>query len=102
VALITQSRGAGDDTAVAAKVSEYLALGKPVLCLSHGGATEALLRRVDADGLCARLEDEASIVKALDHIRAGNLSPPVPSEKLAPYRRPHLAEQLAEALSSWN
>ena len=43
VALITQSRGAGDETAVAAKVYEYLALGKPVLCISHGGATEALL-----------------------------------------------------------
>ena len=32
VALVTQARGAGDETAVAAKVYEYLALGKPVLC----------------------------------------------------------------------
>ena len=31
VALVTQARGAGDETAVAAKVYEYLALGKPVL-----------------------------------------------------------------------
>ncbi len=41
VALVTQARTAGDETAVAAKVYEYLALGKPVLCISHGGATEA-------------------------------------------------------------
>ena len=59
VALITQSRGAGDETAVAAKVYEYLALGKPVLCLSDGGATEALLRRLGADQLSARLGDDA-------------------------------------------
>ena len=32
VTLVTQARGAGDETAVAAKVYEYLALGKPVLC----------------------------------------------------------------------
>ena len=57
VALVTQARGAGDETAVAAKVYEYLALGKPVLCLSHGGATEALLRRLGADQLTARLDD---------------------------------------------
>ena len=39
VALVTQARGAGDATAVAAKVYEYLALGKPVLALTDGGAT---------------------------------------------------------------
>ena len=65
VALITQSRGAGDETAVAAKVYEYLALGKPVLCISDGGATEKLLQRLGADQLCARLGDEASIEAAL-------------------------------------
>ena len=71
VALVTQGRGAGDETAVAAKVYEYLALGKPVLCLSHGGATESLLRRLGADQLVARLDDQASIEAALgqDHGR---------------------------------
>jgi glycosyltransferase involved in cell wall biosynthesis len=100
VALVTQARGAGDETAVAAKVYEYLALGKPVLCLSHGGATEALLRRLGADALCARLDDETTIQAALDRIAAGDLPPPVPPAKLEPYERTRLAAQLAELLDS--
>ena len=100
VALVTQARGAGDETAVAAKVYEYLALGKPVLCLSHGGATEALLRRLEADELTARLDDPASIEAALAKIEAGKFPEPVPAEKLAPYERPRLARRLAELLDS--
>lgn len=100
VCLVTQSRAAGDTTAVAAKVYEYLALGKPVLCLSHGGATEALLRRLSADGLTARLDDETSINAALERIMAGDLPSPVPPEKLASYERPRLAGRLAELLNS--
>ena len=100
VTLVTQARGAGDETAVAAKAYEYLALGKPALCLSHGGATEALLRRRGADGLCARFDDEASIRAALDRIVAGDLPEQVPPEQLEPYERPRLAAQLAELLSS--
>jgi glycosyltransferase involved in cell wall biosynthesis len=100
VALVTQARGAGDETAVAAKVYEYLALGKPVLCLSNGGATEALLRRLGADGLCARLDDEATIRAALARIEAADMPPPVPPEKLEPYERPRLAAQLAHFLDS--
>jgi glycosyltransferase involved in cell wall biosynthesis len=100
VALITQARGAGDETAVAAKVYEYLALGKPVLCLSDGGATESLLRRLGVDQLCARLDDPSSIEAALDRIDAGDLPPPVPPEQLAPYERPRLAQRLAELLDA--
>ncbi len=100
VALVTQAGGAGDATAVAAKVYEYLALGKPVLCLSHGGATEALLRRLGADQLSARLDDPSSIEAALDRISAGDLPPPVPPEKLEPYERPRLAKRLAELLDT--
>ena len=100
VALVTQATGAGDETAVAAKVYEYLALGKPVLCLSHGGATEALLRRLGADGLCARLDDATTIQPALDRIEAGNVPPSVPPEKLEPYERPRLAQSLAELLDT--
>src|SRR5439155_23296927 len=100
VALITQARGSGDATAVAAKVYEYLALGKPVLCISDGGATEALLRRLGADQLCARLDDERSIAAALDRVREGDLPGPVPAEKLAPYERPRLAQRITELLDS--
>jgi glycosyltransferase involved in cell wall biosynthesis len=98
VTLVTQSHGAGDETAVAAKVYEYLALGKPVLCLSNGGATEALLRRLGAAQLAARLDDPASIEAALARITAGELPPPVPPEQLVPYERPRLAERLADLL----
>jgi glycosyltransferase involved in cell wall biosynthesis len=100
VALITQARGAGDETAVAAKVYEYLALGKPVLCISHGGATEALLRRLGVDQLCARLDDPSSIEAALACIESGDLPPPVAPERLAPYERHRLAADLAELLDS--
>jgi glycosyltransferase involved in cell wall biosynthesis len=100
VALVTQGRGAGDETAVAAKVYEYLALGKPVLSITNGGATEALLRRLGADQLAARLDDQASIESALAKIEAGELPQPLPAEKLAPYERPRLAERLAELLDS--
>jgi glycosyltransferase involved in cell wall biosynthesis len=100
VALITQARGAGDETAVAAKVYEYLALGKPVLCISDGGATAALLNRLGVDQLCARLDDPSSIEAALAHIRAGELPASVPPEQLAPYARPRLAQRLAELLDA--
>lgn len=102
IALITQSRGAGDETAVAAKVYEYLALGKPVLCISDGGATEALLHRLGADQLTARLDDSASIDQALDRIRTGDLAGPVAVGGLKPYERPQLAAQLADGLGSWS
>lgn len=98
VALITQSRGAGDATAVASKVHEYLALGRPVLCVTDGGATEALLRRLGADGLCARLDDEASIVAALDRILAGDVPAPLNPERLAPFERRATALRLAAIL----
>jgi glycosyltransferase involved in cell wall biosynthesis len=98
VALVSQSRRAGDETAVAAKVYEYLALGKPVLCLSDGGATEALLRWLGADEFCARLDDPTSITAALDRLRIRPFPAPLPSDRLAPYDRRVLAGQMAEAL----
>jgi glycosyltransferase involved in cell wall biosynthesis len=99
-ALITQARGAGDETAVAAKVYEYLALGKPVLCISDGGATEALLRRLGVDQLCARLDDRGSIEAALRRIASGDLQQPPSADTLAPYERSHLASVTANLLDS--
>jgi len=101
VALVTQSRAAGDETAVAAKVYEYLALGKPVLRLSDGGGTDSLLRRLGADQLCARLHDAGSIEVALERIREGDLPSAIPPEKLAPYERPRLAARLVDVLDSF-
>jgi glycosyltransferase involved in cell wall biosynthesis len=98
IALITQARGAGDATAVASKVYEYLALGKPVLCLSDGGATEALLRRLGADGYCARLHDEAGIARVLERLRDEPAAPPLPISDLAAFDRRRHAAQLAQLL----
>jgi hypothetical protein len=97
VGLVTQAASAGDATAVAGKVYEYLALGRPVLCLSAGGATEALLGRLGADRYCARLDDEASIARALELLRAAP-APPVAPERLAPYARSTIARRMAELL----
>ena len=98
VALVTQATSAGDATAVAGKVYEYLALGRPVLCLSAGGATEALLRRLGADRYCARLDDEATISRALDLLRSATAAAPVAPERLGAYARTAIARRMAEVL----
>jgi glycosyltransferase involved in cell wall biosynthesis len=98
VALVTQGRGAGDATAVASKVYEYLALGRPVLCITDGGATEALLSRLGGGGLSARLDDDTSIGAALDRLLAGDVPPPVDPSRLAQYERRAAALRLAGIL----
>jgi glycosyltransferase involved in cell wall biosynthesis len=98
--LVTQARGAGDATAVAAKVYEYLALGRPVLATTDGGATEALLRRLGADGLTARLDDPESIDRALARLAAGDVPAPVPPERLRRYDRRVIAAEMAALLDS--
>lgn len=96
--LITQASGAGDETAIASKIYEYLALEKPVLCLTDGGASEALLRRLGADQLCARLDTPETIVAALMRLRdQGAVEPPSP-ERLEPYSRQVLAGRMAALL----
>jgi glycosyltransferase involved in cell wall biosynthesis len=100
VCVITQSRAVGDATAIPGKVYEYLALGKPVLCISDGGATEQLLRRLGADALVARLGDPASIDTALGRIVAAELPPPIDPDLLAPYSRAAEAGELARLLDT--
>jgi Glycosyl transferase 4-like domain len=94
--LITQARAAGDETAVASKIYEYLALEKPVVCVTDGGASEALLRRLGADDLCARLDEPETIVAALLRLREGAFGPP--RERLEPYSRDALAARMATLL----
>lgn len=98
VGLVSQGKGAGDATAVAAKVYEYMALGKPVLCITDGGATEALVRRLGGGELCARLDDEESIRRCLDRLMLGSLPPAVPAQLLEPYSRRAIARRMAEVL----
>ncbi len=96
--LITQASGAGDETAIASKIYEYLALEKPVLCLTDGGASEALLRRLGADQLCARLDAPETIVAALMRLRERGTVEPPPPERLQPYSRQVLAGRMAALL----
>jgi glycosyltransferase involved in cell wall biosynthesis len=96
--VIAQAREAGDETAIASKVYEYLALGKPVLCVTDGGASEALLRRLGADELCARLGSPETIVAALLRLRDETQRPPPATTRLAPYSRRALAAQMATLL----
>lgn len=98
IGLVSQARAVGDATAIASKVFEYLALGKPVLAITGGGATEALLKRLGAGELCARLDDPASIAAALDRILAGDWPQPLPREVLAPFDRRAQAARLAALL----
>jgi glycosyltransferase involved in cell wall biosynthesis len=95
--LITQARAAGDETAVASKVYEYLALGRPVLCVTDGGASESLLRRLGADELCARLDAPETIVAALLRLR-DHRPKSLPAALLEPYSRRALAAQMAALL----
>jgi glycosyltransferase involved in cell wall biosynthesis len=95
--LITQARAAGDETAIASKIYEYLALGKPVLCITDGGASEALLQRLGAGQLCARLDAHETIVAALRRLRDG-AHLPIQADELAPYSRRALAGRLARLL----
>jgi glycosyltransferase involved in cell wall biosynthesis len=98
--LVIQSDAAGDETAVASKVFEYVALGKPVFAITDGGATEALLRRLDADSLAARLNDRSSIGAALDRLLAGDWPKPVPPAVLEPYDQRLLAGEMAGLLNT--
>ncbi len=96
--LITQAGGAGDKTAIASKIYEYLALEKPVLCLTDGGASEALLRRLGADQMCARLDAPETILAALMRLRERRAVEPPSPERLEPYSRQVLAGRMATLL----
>jgi glycosyltransferase involved in cell wall biosynthesis len=97
-ALVTQASGAGDATAVAAKAYEYLALGRPVLAITHGGATEGLLRRLGEDRYLARLDDEESIARALGELLDGSPYEPIDPVRLEPYSRRRIATDMARLL----
>ena len=98
VGLFTNMSRGGDATSAAGKVYEYLALGKPVLCATEGGATEAVLTRLGADQYCARLDDSASIAGALDRLLDDPDPPPLSESRLEPYSRRRLAVRMADLL----
>jgi glycosyltransferase involved in cell wall biosynthesis len=98
VTLVSQARAAGDELTVASKVYEYLAIGKPVLCLTDGGGTETLLKRLGVGQFCARLDSPRTITSALLRLLEEPPPAPVPVEQLAPYDRAHIARTMVDAL----
>jgi glycosyltransferase involved in cell wall biosynthesis len=97
--VVLQGAAVGDATAVASKVFEYMVLGKPVLTVTDGGATEALLDRLGANQLAARISDANSIARALDQLIESPPAPP-PPDALDRFDRARLAGEMASLLET--
>ena len=80
----------GDSIAWPVKMFEALALGKPVLSLTAGGAGEALLRELGVDAGCARWDDADSVAAAAARLLESPPAP-VPVERLARWDRSNVA-----------
>lgn len=93
----------GDDVAWPVKLFEALALGKPALAITSGGATEALLGDLGLADACGRLGDVASVVRALRHVVEAP-GPPVPPERLERWNRARVTADYAALLDElvWN
>lgn len=100
VAMISQAASTGDKTAVAGKLYEYIALGKPVFCVSHGGGCERLLTDLNTNQFCARMDDPDSIAAALDKLLAEDLPGPLPDEQIYRFDRRFLAGRMSELLKA--
>jgi glycosyltransferase involved in cell wall biosynthesis len=87
----------GDRVAWPVKTFEALALGKPVLGLTGGGAGEALLRELGADQGCARWDDADSVAAAVERLLADPPAPIAP-ERLARFDRSNVARDYAALL----
>lgn len=87
----------GDDVAWPVKMFEALALGKPVLAITSGGAAEKLLRELGQGAGCAREDDAAGVVEALRRVVE---TPPSPVEPdvLARWDRARVAADYAALL----
>jgi glycosyltransferase involved in cell wall biosynthesis len=88
----------GDDVAWPVKMFEALALGKPVLSVTAGGATEALLRELGEDHALARDGDADSIARALTRLLAAPPPPPVAPQRIARWDRARVAAEYAALL----
>ena len=101
VALVSQAASAGDATAVAGKVYEYLALGRP------GAVPERRAARprrccdgVGADALLRASGRRRLDLARLDRLLATPAPAPVAPELLVEYRRTTIARRMAELLDA--
>jgi len=88
----------GDDVAWPVKMFEAFALGKPILAITAGGATEALLRELDHDKALARDGDADSIASALRTLLDGPPPAPLPLDRIARWDRSRVAADYARLL----
>ena len=88
----------GDDVAWPVKLFEGLALGKPILSITSGGATETLLREIGQDHALARDGDADSIAEALRGLLAGPPPAPATPAQLTTWDREAVAERYAALL----
>lgn len=87
----------GDRVAWPVKMFEALALGKPILSLTGGGAGETLLRELGVDAGCARWDDVHSVAAAVERLLSAPPAP-VPVERLARWDRSRVAEDYGSLL----
>ncbi len=98
VIAVIYPRSMGDDYSLPVKLHEALALGKPVLSITAGGASEALLRELGQDHALARHGDAASVGDALERLLAGPPPAPVDPERIARFDRARVAADYAALL----
>lgn len=99
IVVVAQPTALGDEIAWPVKTFEALALGKPVLALTGGGAVERLLGELGVDAGCARHGDQASVAAAVRRLLERPPAP-VPAEHLAPWDRAVVAGDYAALLNA--
>jgi glycosyltransferase involved in cell wall biosynthesis len=97
VVVVAQPTELGDAIAWPVKTFEALALGKPILSITGGGAVERLLGDLGQPAGCARHGDPASVAAALRRLLAAPPAP-VPAERLAAWDRSRVAAGYAALL----
>jgi glycosyltransferase involved in cell wall biosynthesis len=98
IAVVITTPETGGDMALPIKLTEALALGRPVLALaSPGSDTASLLKQLGQDAGLATPHDPVSIAAAIERLLAAPPLP-VPPEALADFDADHIGARYAELI----
>ena len=98
IAVVITTPEMGGDMALPIKLTEALALGRPVLAIaSPGSDTARLLERLGQDAGLAAPHDPVAIATAIERLLAAP-PPPVPPEALADFNADRIGARYAELL----